>query len=159
MSATEPHSRASERALCDLLAALRALQQLHQTTHWVVHGEPFYGDHLLYQRLYEAMGDEFDTLAEKVVAYFDEASVDLLSQLDRMEEIAAKWDMATDCHVERTLIAERHLQDLIKKAYDLISSNGEMSLGLDDYLMALANNHETNIYLIQQKVRCDCDAE
>lgn len=159
MDRSEPRSHSSEEVLCNLLAALRALQQLHQTAHWSVHGEPFYGDHLLYQRLYEEMDAEFDTLAEKIVAYFDETSVNFLDQLDKMRKFAAKWEAATDCYVERTLVAERHLQDLIKDSYEVVSDYGEMSLGLDDYLMALANDHETNIYLIQQKVRCDCDAE
>jgi DNA-binding ferritin-like protein len=51
--------------LLQLLAILRALQWSHQTAHWKVRGEPFYGDHLLFQKLYEAVGEEIDTLAEK----------------------------------------------------------------------------------------------
>ena len=46
--------------LLQLLAILRALHWSHWTLHWKVKGDPFYGDHLMYQRLYEAVVEEIN---------------------------------------------------------------------------------------------------
>lgn len=154
-----PKSRDSEAILVELLGGLQALQELHKNVHWTAHGESFYGDHLLYQRLYENLDSEIDALAEKIVAYFDEEAVEPVRLLEYTQRYVVQWRTASECVVEQSLIAERELQDMISRTYDLISGQQEMSLGLDDFLMAMANDHETHIYLIQQKVRCDCDAE
>jgi DNA-binding ferritin-like protein len=53
--------------LRSLLSLLRALDWHYRTAHWQVWGEAQYGDHLMFQRFYEAMPDEIDTLAEKMV--------------------------------------------------------------------------------------------
>jgi len=34
--------------------------------------------------------------------------------------------------------------------YDKLKEMDDISLGLDDFLMATANAHETNLYLLQQ---------
>ena len=42
--------------LCDLLACFQALRMTYHTSHWQARGASFYGDHLLFQRLY--LGDD-----------------------------------------------------------------------------------------------------
>jgi hypothetical protein len=42
------------------------------------------------------------------------------------------------------------LQDLLKNQYELMKAEGSLTLGLDDFLMNVANNHETNQYLLKQ---------
>lgn len=148
----------TERDLFDLLACMRALQHIHHTAHWIMKGEPFYGDHLLFERLYTNLTDEFDVLAEKAVAYFDEDTVDPVDQAAVMRDFVEQWDDVTDCPVKRSLYAEKHLLSILEAVYEDISARDDMTLGLDDYIMALANSHETHLYLIQQKVRCECDA-
>jgi hypothetical protein len=42
---------------------------------------------------------------------------------------------------------------MLRTAYEVIHQAGTMTLGLDDYLMSVANTHETNCYLLQQRIR------
>jgi DNA-binding ferritin-like protein len=146
----------TESILLGVLAHLRLLQQQHYTAHWAMEGEPFYGDHLLFERLYENLSDEFDTLAEKIVCFYGSDAVGLQDQMHQMENMSRNWD-AIDCPVHRSIVAEEKLQDRLEVAYDKISDRGDMTLGLDDYIMALANDHETHLYLLNQKLRCDCE--
>ena len=56
-------------------AAIRGLHHLLWTAHWVSEGDPQYGDHLLYQRLYEARVMEIDGIAEQLVLMGGPAAV------------------------------------------------------------------------------------
>lgn len=147
-----PESEDAQDVLKDLLACLRALQLHYYEAHWTAKGDPYYGDHLLFQRLYEALPASYDTLAEKMVAYFGPDSVATVPQISRMALFAEPWQDYGDLY-KSSLAAEEDLQVLIEAAYGIISEKNEMTLGLDDYLMALANDHETNIYLLQQRNR------
>jgi len=41
---------------------------------------------------------------------------------------------------------------LLKGVYELLDSEGHLTLGLDNFLQGLADAHETNLYLIQQRL-------
>lgn len=135
--------------LCEVLACLRAQYLSYQTSHWQVVGQSFYGDHLLFQRLYESVQDQIDQLAEKLVGYLGRESVDLSVQIADMAEFVSSWTLI-DCHHKRGLQSESDLQLVLKQAYEGIKESGAMTLGLDDWIMATANAHEENEYLLQQ---------
>lgn len=141
--------------LLQVLAILRALQWSHQTAHWKVRGEPFYGDHLLYQRLYEAVGEEIDTLAEKIVGMYGPGAITNLSVLSDTHRFIAEHARtgAGDSSYQCALQMEEHLQRALKVAYDELKASGELSLGMDDFLMATASAHETALYLLRQRLR------
>lgn len=150
----EPSSPNSQRLLTQLLAILRAAHWSHWTTHWQVRGTPQYGDHLLFERLYTGIAEEIDTLAEKCVAYFGPESVDALnSVVHSARVISAYYGMSGANPIERALVIETQIQNALALTYTRLKDSGEMSLGLDDYLMATANSHETNIYLLRQRLR------
>ena len=50
----------------------------------------------------------------------------------------------------RAIQSEKDMQAAFKAAYDKLKKMDDISLGLDDFLMATANAHETNLYLLQQ---------
>lgn len=135
--------------LAHLLAHLRAMYLSYQTSHWQTKGPTYYGNHLLFQRLYESVQGEVDTLAEKIVGYVGPAGVNLDGQADLVSSIARSFAAIPDHH-RRGLAAEDRLQRYLKLAYDSIKESGAMTLGLDDFLMATASAHETNVYLLQQ---------
>jgi len=140
--------------LQQLLAILRAIQWSHWTGHWQSKGVASYADHLLFQKFYEDMTEEIDGLAEKIVAYFGVEAVSAEPSIGIAHQFIAAYDEAGDTDVYmRALKMELHLQNALKRVYDQIEASGEMSLGLDDFLMALANSHETNIYLLRQRLR------
>ena len=47
-------------SLASLGTMLHALLLLHQSAHWQVRGPTYYGDHLLFQRIYEGIAKEID---------------------------------------------------------------------------------------------------
>ena len=141
----------------ELLAHLRALQWVYWTTHWTSAGPNFYGDHLLLQRLYEGkeggpeINEEIDQLGERMVAYFGPGSVDPNAINKRVQKIL---DHTGDLSPMARLYAlEDNLQRVTKTAWDAEQKAGnERSLGIDDYLMSLANERDTARYLLKQRL-------
>lgn len=137
------------RHLVHLLAYLRAMYLSYQTSHWQTKGPAYYGNHLMFQRLYESVQGEIDALAEKIVGYVGPAGVELTGQAELVATLARGFASVPDHH-RRGIEAEVGFQYHVKSAYDAIKACGMMTLGLDDWLMATANAHETNAYLLQQ---------
>ena len=135
-----------------LLATLRAAQLIHQTGHWRVSGRTYYGDHLLLERLYNSVTKEIDELAEKMVEKYGEDSVELDTQIDHMSTVV-KGIATISCNFKRAQAVEKMLQKLFKMSYDNLKQDADLSLGMDDFLMASANNHDTNCYLLGQRLK------
>lgn len=145
------HIQARERQqLSELLSFLRALHFLHWTSHWQVRGLSFYADHQLLERLYTAIPAEIDVLAEKLVQVDGVDSVNPIAQMDGMRLWLDRWTSEPNLY-QRSLLAEQDLQGLVRQVYEDVKASGSMSLGLDDFLMSLANDHETHLYLLQQR--------
>ena len=149
MNASPAQRKTVHEHLCGLLAILRAQEMSYQTSHWQSSGMSYYGNHLLFQRLYESVGAEIDGIAEKMVGYLGAESVNLAPQAVKVATFAVAW-AKIDCPFHRGLASEEQLQAATQAAYDSIKEAGVMTLGLDDFLMAMANAHETNAYLLQQ---------
>ena len=145
-------SKESFIALGSLLAFLRAVHWSHWTSHWQVSGPEYYGDHLLFERLYTGVQAEIDAMAEKLVAYYGPEAVELTNQVQMTALLVNKLSTSPD-PVQRGLRAEEILQEIFKQVYDKISNADDMTLGLDDFIMAMANDHETNVYLLRQRLR------
>lgn len=150
-------ARAAELAV--LLAAAQAVQHIHQTHHWQTRGGAFYGDHLLYQRLYEDMFDEVDGLAERLIGMTGQAiMVQPLLTMDHMLGIAkrmyagAKVLPGPEDLPALSLRTELCFTLALQYVYKLLESKGELSMGTDDMLQAMANLHETHVYLLQQRL-------
>lgn len=137
--------------ISDLLAVLRAAQASHQHAHWTCKGTQFYADHLLFQRLYESITDEFDTLAEKAVQQAGAKSVDLCEQLKSMLECAKEWDTDGDL-VRRALDVEKAVQWEIQVCRGQLEKDDALTPGMDNFLAQLADNHETALYLLGQRL-------
>ncbi len=149
MNATPMQREVVRRLLCDVLACLRASYLSYQTSHWQVVGQSFYGNHLLFARLYESVQEQVDQLAEKLVGYLGREVVGLDHQTRHIWGYTQRWSQV-DCHHKRGLQSEADLQAALKRAYDGIKQVNAMTLGLDDWIMATANAHEENEYLLQQ---------
>jgi DNA-binding ferritin-like protein len=134
-----------------LLGLLRALHWSHWNAHWQVKGRAFYGDHELFERLYTGMPGEIDGLAEKMVERYGDIPVDAKITMKTALLWITKWSEYEDL-IERAYRAEDDLQDILEKLFDLLEESGALSLGMDDFLAALANAHETNMYLLKQRL-------
>ena len=149
LNATPMQREVVRRYLCDVLACLRAQYLSYQTSHWQVVGQSFYGNHLLFARLYESVQAQVDGLAEKLVGYLGREVVGLDHQIKHIAAYTMRWSQI-GCHHKRGLQSEADLQAALKRAYDGIKQVNAMTLGLDDWIMATANAHEENEYLLQQ---------
>lgn len=132
-----------------LLAFLRGVHWSHWTAHWQAKGQPSYGDHLLMERLYNSVEEEIDTLAEKIVGEFGSEAVDQVDQAKYM--LQSLMSFSEKDPIKRSLLVEEMTQDFLKSVYNLLDSMNTMSLGLDDFIMSIANSHETNLYLLRQR--------
>ena len=135
-----------------VLSCLRAQYWSYQQSHWIVRGRTFYGDHLLFQRLYESVTEQTDVLAEKMVATYGPDAVHALDLGAKFEVWIRRWD-EVECVHQRGLLSEADFQKIIERTYNRLKEKGQLSLGMDDFLMATASEHETNQYLLRQLLR------
>ncbi len=143
---------ASLQALRVLLALLKAQNLIYQDAHWEVRGPNFYGNHLLFERLYKAVLEHIDSLAEKMVAMYGPEAVNA-AMLVRLE---CKWMdhwSKIECFHKRGLQAEADFEVTVDHAYGILEASEELSMGMDDCLMAMMNAHETHRYLLLQSLR------
>jgi hypothetical protein len=122
---------------------------MYQTAHWQTRGPEAYGNHLLFQRLYEGILEEIDGIAEKIVGYIGEGGVELPAQIELIQAYCNRWCGILDLH-ERGIQSEKDMQKLLKVSYETLKAKGTLPLGLDDWLMATASAHDTNTFLLQQ---------
>ena len=135
-----------------LLACLRAQYWMYQQSHWQVMGDAYYGNHLLFERLYKSVIDQVDTLGEKMVSMHGPEAVNALDLGGKFEVWIKRWDL-TECLHRRGLQAEQDFQVACQSVYETLGESGVLTLGMDDFLMATANEHETNEYLLRQTLR------
>lgn len=132
-----------------ILAHLRALQWFYWTAHWTVGGPSYYGDHLLLQRLYEGLNESIDELGERMVAYFGVGSVNPMAIQSLSQKVLMEIANVPD-PMRAALRMEESLSDSVRKAWQA-NQQHEMHLGLDDFLMGLANTRDTAIYLLRRR--------
>lgn len=138
-----------------LLAVLRGVHWSHWTSHWQATGLPYYGDHLLLERLYESVIDEIDTLAEKIVGAYGSSAVQPVDQAQLMTNslLPLAEAQSEGNPIKRALIMEEALQKIFKRVYSKLDQLDALTLGMDDFLMSMASAHETNLYLLRQRHR------
>ena len=120
----------------------------YHTTHWQVTGS--YGDHLMFQRLYEKVDEEIDGLAEKLTGLFGNEAVDGPLQAHHMTRFLSNFAAEGD-PIIRALNTERAWQAILKRVLDYLDAHGDLGLGLDNMLRTFADDHETHSFLLQQR--------
>jgi hypothetical protein len=139
------------------LSWLKALSTIHQSHHWQAFSDPFYGDHLMYMRLYEAVQKDVDAMAEKAVGMGTIELVDPVKVLKHTEIILSVIYEArpgipnpTDLAM-RSLTAELHFLKALERISQLLESRSLLTAGIDNQLAGLADLHEQNVYLLKQR--------
>lgn len=139
--------------MLDLLYGLTGLRKMYDHMHWHSSGKSFYELHILFQRIYEDMddNDEIDGLAEKVIGIFGDQEA--FNAMDEAKEVAS----FLETHIGRSkdaqqftkiaIEAEKHIQGMIK---DVMALGDEVSDGVQNLIQGIYDNHETNLYLLQQ---------
>lgn len=142
--------------LAVLVSATRALAQLHKANHWRTRGSAYYGDHLLFDRLAEAVEADVDSLAERVVGLSDFTLVDpnlhaLHTERFLREGMQSGVEMPPDQLINASLMAEVYYLDLLDAAAASLQQQGLLTKGTDNLLAGIADKHEGLIYLLKQR--------
>jgi DNA-binding ferritin-like protein len=135
------------------LATLKAIYLIHQHGHWTTNGGNFYGNHLLFQRLYEAAQESADLAAEKFLGVFGEEVIDLKFQNDLLGKLLSKFTIVSSDPTQRSIAAEKQFLKLSQDAYDAFKDDDVMTLGMDDMIMSIASKSEEAVYLLQQSLK------
>jgi DNA-binding ferritin-like protein len=151
-------SNAPHAELAVVLSALRAQAMLLQTAHWSTRGETFYGDHLLFERLYGVVNGEVDMVAEKAVGVGSANFVNAPLQLKQMYKIMCMYDESVSTipqpsdWARKCYTAEQHIIGLVDQAIESLKSSGCLTKGVDNMLVGILDAHENNCYLLKQRI-------
>lgn len=133
----------------DLLAALQAAYLTYRTAHWQSKGDAYYGDHLMLQRIYEESAKHVDSVAERMVGYFGAESVDLVDQVDSISYYVDLFGRKR-APIQASLAATEVVRELLTETYAALEKHHNLTLGMDDLLMATASEKDVHQYLLQQ---------
>ena len=152
---------AAPAELAVLLAALRAEGMIHQAHHWGTKGPLFYGDHLMYDRVYSDVFGMVDGLAERAVGAGQQVLVQPLLQVHHMSGFVKSFyrDAPVVPNPEEmamlSLRAVLRFLVLLNLAYASLESKGALSHGTDNLLQGYADGHEQLVYLLKQRSSAD----
>jgi DNA-binding ferritin-like protein len=137
------------------IATLKAISFIHTHNHWLTRGAPFYGNHLLFERIYNSALENLDLAAEKFVGLFGDPVLDYDLQVDLLHKVLSKYSNLEGSPLEMSLSIEKDFLKLSQQAYKLFDEEGEevLTLGLDDALCAIADKREEAVYLLQQALK------
>lgn len=140
-----------------VLASARYLQIVHQTHHWCSSGATSYSDHLLFQRLYEAMNSEVDLLAEKAIGLGSVSNVDLCMQAAQVFQMSNEYNnslMNPSCseYVTKSYVAEIGFLRCLSHCVESLKQKNLLTRGVDNMLAAIEDKHEEHCYLLKQRM-------
>jgi len=129
-----------------LLSQEEYLYMFYQSAHWQT--KDGYQDHLLFQRLYEGVQEEIDTIGEKAVGIKEESQVDLQSRIDNI----LKWHLIQQSNTKQFL--ENAI--FLEKQFLMLLGQGDkmpFSPGVKNLLGGIADKHESHVYLLIQNLK------
>ena len=135
------------------IASLKAMALVHQNSHWSTRGIAFYGDHLLFERLYNSALKDLDLAAEKFIGLFGDDVLNYDLQADLLHKILLKYSSLEGSPLEMSLATEKDFLKFSQQAYNCFEDEGKLTLGLDDMIMAIASQREESVYLLQQALK------
>jgi len=139
------------------LVYLKYLAALHQNHHWTCMGDPYYGDHLLFERLYNDLAEEIDSIAEKAIGLGCTGNVDLQLQYSQLLKLISGFGSASMIPssadlAKKSLMAEMNFLSVMKHLCDSLKECGLMTHGLDNLLAGIEDKHEGHVYLLKQRI-------
>jgi len=158
-AATASFGDAPMAELAALLAYLKAEAWVHQAHHWQTRGETYYGDHLLFERLYNDANGMVDSLAEKSVGLGNHLFVQPLLQgsflLEVLKSLYGDVPVNPDSGLYPVISLRAVLRFLVfgKLVYGVLEQKGLLSHGLDNMLQGIADKHEEFAYLLKQRCK------
>lgn len=138
------------KLLCELYSLLQAVYMQHQKSHLVAKGKSSYSDHLLFERLYSPLLGELDSIAERAIG-LDSHDISLDHTLAKMRIFVSMWS-SEENDIRASYIAEEKVLWLVGRIRQLLEKEDQLTLGLEDLLGGIANQHEEHCYLLKQRL-------
>jgi DNA-binding ferritin-like protein len=145
----------SSELFAKLISGLYALYTLQRIAHWRSSGEMFYGDHLMYQRMYEATNDEIDAVTERALGSTrDDTMLEPVKFLSlatqSMKSVCSTADVASSL-----LNAENALIAAIVVILEALKASSKLTDGIENLLQGIADKHEEHVYLLSRRLKMD----
>lgn len=140
---------------------LRALALIHQNNHWQVHGENFYGNHLLFEKLQNNALAYSDSAAEKMIGRFNDVDVlNLEGQATFIAKMCIKFspekqEESGNKYVLSSMNAIKGFLKYSDYTYEHMKEEKILSLGLDDLIMEIHASNENDLYHLSQVLRAE----
>ena len=135
------------------LASLKAMALIHQHNHWTTKGVSFYGNHKMFDELYESALADLDEAAEKLLGLFGDSVLDYDLQTELLGKVLSKYSKLEGSPWDMSLAVEKEFIAFSKSAYECFDEEGQLSLGLDDLIMEIASHREKSVYHLQQTLK------
>jgi DNA-binding ferritin-like protein len=145
----------SRGPLAELLTLLQALALMHQAHHWATRGESSYGDHLLFERLYNDIVPEIDAIAERATWKSGPSTLDLTSWMlanslpQAMEFLSSPSETRP---AQASLTAEIRFTQRMGELTEALKVAGGLTRGVDNLLAGIEDTHEKHLYLLNQRM-------
>lgn len=147
------------RELAALLSFIQAEATIHQSHHWQTRGEPFYGDHLLFERVYNEVFSQIDKLAERMVGSGHHILAHPILLAKHCSLVVQSFyrdagaNPPSDTYPTLSLRATLRTLVALKVVYAALEQKGVLSHGIDNLLQGMADEHESHVYLLKQRVQ------
>jgi len=140
-----------------VVSLLRAASIVHQSHHWQTRGGNFYGDHLLFDRIYNESLPLIDSVAERAVGSGSRDLVCPKTQTRLAADLTEIWCDSAEEPTSFDMVAisfkvEQCVVSCLKTAREALEAKGQLSDGTDNLLQGVSDKHEEFLYLLQQRV-------
>jgi DNA-binding ferritin-like protein len=145
--------------LAVLLAFLRAESLIFQAHHWQTRGQTYYGDHLLFERLYNEVSGDIDPIAERMVGAGHYILAHPVLHARHVSAIVQSFyegagsDPGPNEYAVLSLRAVMNTLVVLKIIYNDLEKSGRLSNGTDNLLQGVSDKHEGFVYLLKQRTK------
>lgn len=136
--------------LLDLWACLRAAHHLYWTLHWQSKGSQFYGDHLLFERLYTARVEEIDGLAEVIAGHYGAGQLDPVKAWAAAgAKISAATKLTNPIGIAQMVLKSAEVAN--KAIPSDMGAECPYPGGLQNFIQGISTAHIGDLYLLKQR--------
>lgn len=134
------------------ISYLNGLKLIHHAHHWQSKGSNFYGDHLMFQRLYEVIDGEIDVLAEKLIGLSGSAKGTSFFVINEGTSMFLDTVGKGKSLVEESFDAETIVVELGTMLVETWRETGLLTPGLEQAIGDVLNKHEEHMYLLERRL-------
>jgi len=139
---------------------LRGAYHWFHSAHHVTRGVGFPGDHDLFSDIYTSYLGLIDGMIEKAVGLSNmESCAAVMPTLAIACQVVERYPCPTGLTslgiASTALQVEKDFIGVTEELFKALEKADQLSLGLNDFLAAAANSHETFVYKLQQRVKSE----